>query len=343
MTTTRRIWASFENIQPLTQSYPGGTVKGVGGYIKTRTWPGTDGGEVPVISGNSLRGRLRRVMAEDLFTQVGIQARQMKPRVAHVFIVGGSLPKDGLRTLSPDGELEIKSLIPPLALLGGTVLCVFITGRLAFGDFVALTSQTYEPYLRAIGAQRDNLPDPARIINVDYHVRSDRDFVGIWSEEELAEEPKDDEDADERKNAERMLPHGVQSVLPGQRFVGSVAVGAYRGLDDHDDLVQRSCLRYNLMRAFPDKTAGIDITLGLGAASGRGLVEFDWQDQLDALCDETTPGEAYLTHLHEHRDAIRDELLSDRLLAKIKPKTPKKAKPAAGAQDDDSETDSETE
>ncbi|MGC8514276.1 MAG: hypothetical protein ACP5P1_14770 [Acidimicrobiales bacterium] len=236
--TTRRIWASFENIQPLTQSYPGGIVKGVGGYTKTRTWPGTDGGEVPIISGNSLRGRLRRVMAEDLFTQVGIQPKQIKPRVAHVFIVGGALPKDGLRTLSPDGELELKSLIPPLALLGGTVLCVFLTGRLAFGDFVALTSQTYEPYLRAVGVDRDDLPDPAHIVNVDYHVRSNQDLAAIWSEEELAADNiKDAEESDdERKNAERSLPHGVQSVLPGQRFVGSVAVGTYRGLDDHNDL-----------------------------------------------------------------------------------------------------------
>jgi hypothetical protein len=127
------------------------------------------------------------------------------------------------------------------------------------------------------------------------------------------------------------MPHGVQGVIPGVTFVGSIGLGDYRGLDETDDTVQRSCLRLGLETAFPD--AG-ETTLGLGAANGRGSVEFAWGEALDAICSEDPPGEAYLAHIEEHRDEMRDKLLSGDLVPKRKaaPAPVKAAETAGGSE-----------
>lgn len=338
----KRAWGSFTTTAPLTQSYPNGKVDGDGGFTRTRKQPGIGGAWIPVYSGNAFGARVHRAIAEDLFARVGIDLEEKKvhPVTAHLMLVGGSLPKDGLRTLTVEGEREARSLFPMLSLFGGTLLNTFMAARLRKSDWVALTAETAESYLRVVGAERSSLPDPKRIVFIDQHVRSGHDLAQYWSKDEIAAAGLDDAG----KSAMRSMPYGIESVAVGVQFVGSISLADYRGLTPEDDAVQRSCLRYHLETTYPDAANGYEVVLGLGGAQGKGCVEFSWGDALESISDEAHAGERYFAHVEAHKKELHKRLTDHSLVLVRKPKDEKKGPGKAVAADgDDAEEEDDAE
>lgn len=319
-----RTWGRLVTQTPLVQSYPGGRKDNEGVATKdkktiiyTRTWTlGRDERgdeiEIPVISGDSIRGRMRRLLATELLEHIGCDPHDLPLRVAHLLFVGGSLGKGENKEISPDQEAELRALIPEIALFGGTVLGSFFTGRLRAGSFVAETAQTplvsLHPSLRDPDEERI-LPNASDCFMIDDHARNGRELTEIYSTKEFDDAFRPSNaaaDADVAWGIHVTSPHAYKCVVPGVTFDGWLDI-APAGTSDESDAVQRALLRHAVDLAYPN---GGEATVGLRASNGYGVVAFDW-DNLDIIAPS---GQPYLDHLDDHADEIRSKLTSGKLV-----------------------------
>jgi len=89
--------------------------------------------EVPILSGNSIRGVLRRLLLQDFFDRVGYEIKSL--RLYHMF-AGGALEEVAQ---SETGRLDIglrrmiRAYLPPLSLFGGALGNQVFQGKLIVG------------------------------------------------------------------------------------------------------------------------------------------------------------------------------------------------------------------
>lgn len=94
---------------------------------------------VPIISGNALRGVLRRI-GEDLLTPV-LDYPRLPVAAAHLLRNGGALGKT--RTpLTPEQEHQLKTLVPVVGLFGGAANGRVLSGKLSVGKVIPATTAT---------------------------------------------------------------------------------------------------------------------------------------------------------------------------------------------------------
>ena len=96
---------------------------------------------VPVVSGNTLRGRLRRLGEELLRDAVGYEG-QLHPAAAHVLRGGGALAKTSHEPLSGSRLQELRELVPHMGVFGGAGGGVIINGALDVGKVVPQVHET---------------------------------------------------------------------------------------------------------------------------------------------------------------------------------------------------------
>lgn len=96
---------------------------------------------VPIVSGNTLRGRLRRIGEELLRDAVGY-AGQISPAAAHTLRGGGSLAKTGREPLSGARLARLRELVPQLGVFGGAGGGTIISGALDVGKVVPHVAET---------------------------------------------------------------------------------------------------------------------------------------------------------------------------------------------------------
>lgn len=96
---------------------------------------------VPIISGNTLRGRLRRLGEELLRDAVGY-AGKLHPAAAHVLRGGGALAKSSHEPLSGSRLQTLRELVPQIAVFGGAGGGVIINGALDVGKVVPQVRET---------------------------------------------------------------------------------------------------------------------------------------------------------------------------------------------------------
>jgi hypothetical protein len=85
---------------------------------------------IPFISGNSVRGRLRRLLMATFLDQIGFEVTN--PKLYHALFSGGLLESTDEETGYIDLELrrQIAKFLPPVALFGTTFGNQMVTGRL---------------------------------------------------------------------------------------------------------------------------------------------------------------------------------------------------------------------
>ena len=87
---------------------------------------------VPLVSGNTLRGRLRRV-GEELLRDVLNYEGQLHPAAAHALRGGGSLAKTSHEPLTGNRLQQLRELVPQIAVFGAAGGGTIIDGSLAVG------------------------------------------------------------------------------------------------------------------------------------------------------------------------------------------------------------------
>jgi len=222
--------------------------------------------DIPIISGNSLRGQLRDLLAEDFLARLSEDDDpvQVGDTLSNALWAGGSLE----RTSGP-GKLNrrmlngIREHIPPLSLLGTAISDQMLESRLNMGMLTPIATET-ESFT---GRESDH--SVFEFVDETFYTRMD-DRVGGR---------QGDEDA-------QQMRYTVQILTPGTRFDHWMAL---EGADE----VERACLGHamELFAASPH--------VGGQKAVGHGEVSFEYEGGLP----DPAP---YVDFIDENREDIRE-------------------------------------
>lgn len=138
--------------------------------------PGGGRVEVPVISGNTFRGRLRRI-GEELLRESLRYEGLVSPAVAHVLRGGGALTKTGREPLSGARLARLRELVPQLGVFGGAGGGCIIDGALTVHKVIPHARETNH----VTGAE--SAVEVRRLTQLESYSRQDdgstRGFVGL--------------------------------------------------------------------------------------------------------------------------------------------------------------------
>ena len=120
----------------------GGETRGTQTLLRRELMPTPTGMEpVPVISGNALRGQLRRVAYRLFANTLQLDGKLPLP-AAHALINGGSLTKTTGQPLSGSKLAAVRQHIPPVGIFGCAAGGSMINGCLSVGKVVPHTAET---------------------------------------------------------------------------------------------------------------------------------------------------------------------------------------------------------
>lgn len=138
--------------------------------------------DVPLISGNSLRGRLRRI-GEQLLREVLGYEGLLPLSAAHALRGGGALAKSSREPLSGGRLAELRELIPQIGLFGCAAGGRIIDGCLQVGKVMPLVVET----AHVLGVDPAGLGRVQRATQVESYRRADDSvragFTGLLDEE----------------------------------------------------------------------------------------------------------------------------------------------------------------
>lgn len=105
--------------------------------------PGGDTATVPVISGNSLRGQLRRFAVRRMLADLGVPQSALPPPLYHFFFSGGSIAKgDTKAPLMITSINALRAELPIIGLFGGTWAGTILPGCLRVGWIWPICAET---------------------------------------------------------------------------------------------------------------------------------------------------------------------------------------------------------
>lgn len=139
--TTTTLWAGIATA--LSSIAHGGETRGTITLLRRELIAQSDGElqPVPVISGNSLRGRLRRIGEELLRDILGYEG-QLTLAAAHALRGGGALAKTSSEPLSGDRLRTVRELLPHLGVFGAAAGGRIIDGALQVGKLIPHVAET---------------------------------------------------------------------------------------------------------------------------------------------------------------------------------------------------------
>lgn len=222
--------------------------------------------DIPVISGNSLRGQLRDLLAEDFLGRIGTDDDpvELGDSLSNAFWAGGSLERTaGAGKLNRRMLNGIREHIPPLSLLGTALSDQMLQGQLNMGMLTPIATET-ETYT---GRESDH--SVFEFVDETFYTRMDDRVGGRQGDEDT-----------------QQMKYTVQILTPGTRF------DHWMALESATD-VERACLGHamDLFEASPH--------VGGQKAVGHGLVNFEYEDDLP----DAAP---YVDFVEDNREDIRE-------------------------------------
>lgn len=271
--------------------------------------------DVPIVSGNALRGLLRDHAAHIMWDALG--RPQLPPPVFHLLWSGGSLAKAGSGHVIGARQLaEVRRLIPLVSLFGGSGAGKIIEGKLRVGKLTPICAETAHLLPDTLVDQAE--PRPMwELLQVEEFTRRDdakrdqlhpaiegmaRPELGTGDEQGQLLEVADHAPAaeDELDGPAQQMRYGVETLAAGTRLHWWMS------------LHQVTDPEVALFAAAIDRWTADGAHLGGRAATGHGRLRLDvhqWSHQTPA----TTVGEALdvagRDHLVDHVDQHRAEIL----------------------------------
>jgi CRISPR type IV-associated protein Csf2 len=132
-------------------THNGGDSFGIDSLLRREKFVQPDGSveEVPVISGNSIRGSLRdrgmlhmcRLLGYGTDEEAG-KVRGLTIGAFHFLFSGGSLSSDGSKSVNIERARELRTLIPLVSIFGGAMGNQIMPGKLDMGKMIPICSET---------------------------------------------------------------------------------------------------------------------------------------------------------------------------------------------------------
>lgn len=236
---------------------------------------------IPYVAGNSVRGHLRRLLADDLTRRLDYTVTD--ERLFHLLRAGGVLESGGKAEIDVGLRREIRDAHPIIDLLGGS------TGNQMFGGTVdihhmalicrennyrtnATSDTSWREFVDDIHQTRmhDNPDDTGQDVDFGF----DRDT--------------DDEDEDGGVDSQQMIYH-FDTLVPGAQFEHGVQFESYTSE------LARSCLIHGL-RLWQNE--GV---IGGKSAVGLGRIDIDYDVDF-------SEGDRYVEYVEEQGGEITDAL-----------------------------------
>lgn len=227
--------------------------------------------DVPVISGNALRGQLRDLLAYDFLERVSgtDDPLEVSDTLSNALYSGGALERGtGAGKLRRRRIQSIREHVPMLSLLGTAIGSQMIEGKLDMGILLPLCMETRSYTGR--GDEETRSVYEAFVDTVYYTRRDDREGGR-----------QEDEDV-------QQMRYRVHVLVPGTRFDHDMT------LKDDPNEIERACLGH-AFELFNDRPV-----IGGMAAKGHGRVNFEY----DHLPDSA----AYTEYVENHTGDIREFL-----------------------------------
>ena len=169
---------------------------------------------VPVISGNSLRGVLRRI-GEELLREVLAYDGLLPLHVAHLLRNGGSITKSTAEPMTGRRLHEFRNLIPQVSVFGGAIGSAPISGCLRVGHVLPLISEA-TPALRY--EYEHALPSGFDVLSLESYSHSDDPSLGL----DTTAEPS---------GTSPLMRFDIETFAPGTRFESWVQLDRGSALD----------------------------------------------------------------------------------------------------------------
>lgn len=100
---------------------------------------------IPVLSGNAIRGKLRRVAANDFLEKIGMEKGSIPQKLYYMFFSGGSLEKGSKQDYIEIGsKRELRKMIPFLSLFGCSFKNQVMEGKMRVGKGIPVAKETVE-------------------------------------------------------------------------------------------------------------------------------------------------------------------------------------------------------
>jgi len=145
----------------------------------------TEQGEVPIpyISGNSIRGKLRRLLMKEFLQTVGVDVESMNTKLYHTFFAGGALEavEETYATIDLEIRKKLRQYLIPLALFGTAIGNQLIPGKLKVGHAFPIC-QEYVRYLPLELSENKRAKQPVRIFT-DSSFQTRRDDLRLQTDE----------------------------------------------------------------------------------------------------------------------------------------------------------------
>lgn len=197
--------------------------------------------EIPAISGNAIRGVIRRVLAREFFSVNNLAEKLTEKEHDRLYAIlanGGALGKDLDVTVKPNAIREIRSKLPILSILGAACYRYMINGNCNVGFAVLQCSE--------LGTSEISADDFITEIGETRHI--DRTVINT-----------DEQDL-------KPMPYITEAVIPGAVFDGSI-IFAPQATD-----VERAAIYHGIK---------LINHLGGKSARGYGKVEITADEELD--------------------------------------------------------------
>jgi len=265
----KRFYEVEGTITALTPIFHGGDEKTGSTPVLRTIMVYVDGiGEVPIpyISGNGIRGKLRRLSIKDFLDMLGYEITNTK--LHHALFSGGVLEStsDTTGVIDLAFRKKVRELMPPVAIFGCALGNQMIQGNLIVEHMWPICDE-YKPYL-----PEEYQKDP----RAEQPIRTFTDQSFITRRDDLREEREEDEQAVQMKV-------DYECFVPGTKFY-------HRFVLQLPDQLQLSCFGriLDLFEAMP--------YIGGRSSSGDGKVMLNYKNKPDASL--------YLEFVQEKKDDI---------------------------------------
>ncbi|MFZ5986371.1 MAG: RAMP superfamily CRISPR-associated protein [Bacillota bacterium] len=229
-----------------------------------------EGVPIPYINGNSIRGKLRRLLMKEFFDLLEIKTEDLSPKLYHTFFTGGVLEstEDTYAIIDLALRKGIRELLIPISLMGCAIGNQIMQGKLKVGHAFPVCRE-YKEYLPT------QLKQDKRC---EMTVRSFTDESFRTRKDDLRTERAEDEQAMQMKV-------DYECFIPGTKFYHWFMLECPNKLDE-------ACFG-RFMEIF--KSAPF---IGGMSSIGNGEVEFEYQPEL-------SKSQPYLAFLLTKKDEIR--------------------------------------
>lgn len=193
---------------------------------------------VPAVSGNALRGSLRRIIMRDLLALSGLDRESPGWDALYAAVANGGHLEGASTALDPGYVRELREALPALSVFGAALRTWFLEGRMRVGMCWPRCRETYEAGLVAHGTRgaEDLVAEHSQVRHVDREMQ-DPDISGVTP-----------------------MPTTMETLVTGSVLQSAITFHG-RATD-----VERSCIAWGLDR--------LEV-LGGKSASGLGSVQVE--------------------------------------------------------------------